>query len=174
MDKLAQNLSQYAAYHLSRKNIMTHIIGIPLIVASIILLLARVQFILLGWDISLAHLMIALSCLFYLRLDIVLGSVLLMVFVLFLLMLSPIAQMPTLIWLSSVLGLFIIGWIFQFIGHYFEKMKPAFFDDIKGLLIGPLFIAAELLFMLGYKPNLQQQVQYQAVQLRRQLQQKIR
>lgn len=43
MDKLTQNLSQYGAYHLSKKNVATHIVGVPLIVTSVILLFARWQ-----------------------------------------------------------------------------------------------------------------------------------
>ena len=42
----------------------------------------------------------------------------------------------------------------QFIGHYFEGRKPAFVDDLTGLIIGPLFVAAELGFMLGLREPL--------------------
>lgn len=35
-----------------------------------------------------------------------------------------------------VLGLFIIGWILQFIGHYFEGKPPEFFKDWRFLLVG--------------------------------------
>ncbi|MDN5541554.1 MAG: DUF962 domain-containing protein, partial [Acinetobacter sp.] len=35
MSKLEKLLSQYAAYHLDHKNIVTHFVGIPLIVFSI-------------------------------------------------------------------------------------------------------------------------------------------
>lgn len=48
-------------------------------------------------------------------------------------------------------------------------MKPAFFDDLKGLLIGPIVVLAEIMFKLGYRPNLKKEVTAQAVQLRRQL-----
>ncbi|WP_116387011.1 Mpo1-like protein, partial [Cupriavidus oxalaticus] len=39
--------------------------------------------------------------------------------------------------------------IIQFIGHYYEGRKPAFVDDLAGLLIGPLFLVAETAFALG-------------------------
>lgn len=35
---------------------------------------------------------------------------------------------------------FVIAWIFQFIGHKIEGKKPSFFDDVRFLLIGPLFV----------------------------------
>lgn len=34
------------------------------------------------------------------------------------------------------LGLFIVGWIFQFVGHIFEGKAPAFFSDPRFLLVG--------------------------------------
>lgn len=39
------------------------------------------------------------------------------------------------IWASS-LALFTVGWILQFIGHYFEKKPPEFFKDWRFLLVG--------------------------------------
>ena len=37
------------------------------------------------------------------------------------------------------------------------------------VLIGPIFVLAETMFKLGYRPNLKKEVIAQAVQLRRQL-----
>jgi uncharacterized membrane protein YGL010W len=34
------------------------------------------------------------------------------------------------------LGLFVIGWILQFIGHYFEGKPPEFLKDPRFLLVG--------------------------------------
>jgi uncharacterized membrane protein YGL010W len=36
-------------------------------------------------------------------------------------------------------GLFVLGWILQFIGHAFEGNKPSFFSNPVYLLIGPLW-----------------------------------
>ncbi len=33
-------------------------------------------------------------------------------------------------------ALFVIGWVFQFVGHYFEKKPPEFFKDWRFLLVG--------------------------------------
>jgi uncharacterized membrane protein YGL010W len=32
--------------------------------------------------------------------------------------------------------LFIVGWIFQFVGHYFEGKPPEFFSDYRFLFVG--------------------------------------
>lgn len=34
------------------------------------------------------------------------------------------------------LGLFVLGWILQFIGHAFERKEPEFFHDWRFLLVG--------------------------------------
>ncbi len=39
------------------------------------------------------------------------------------------------VWKIS-LSLFIVGWILQFIGHYFEGKPPEFFKDWRFLLVG--------------------------------------
>lgn len=39
------------------------------------------------------------------------------------------------LWRVAV-GLFVIGWIFQFIGHYFEGKPPEFMKDWRFLFVG--------------------------------------
>ena len=46
------------------------------------------------------------------------------------------------IWLG--LGVFVVAWIGQFVGHKIEGKKPSFFEDLLFLLIGPLWIAKRL------------------------------
>lgn len=43
-----------------------------------------------------------------------------------------------LFWIA--LGVFVVAWIGQFIGHHVEGKRPSFTDDIFFLLIGPLWI----------------------------------
>ena len=47
--------------------------------------------------------------------------------------LAGIAFRPLLWW---ALGLFVLGWIFQFVGHAFERKEPEFFHDPRFLLVG--------------------------------------
>ncbi len=37
---------------------------------------------------------------------------------------------------------FVVAWVGQFIGHKIEGAKPSFFEDLRYLLIGPLFVLA--------------------------------
>ncbi len=38
------------------------------------------------------------------------------------------------------LAVFVLAWIGQFIGHHIEGAKPAFFEDLQFLLIGPIWL----------------------------------
>jgi uncharacterized membrane protein YGL010W len=71
---------------------------------------------------------------------------------------ADLAVQSTAVWLSSGVGLFVIGWIIQFVGHYYEGRKPAFVDDVMGLVIGPLFVAAEAAFLLGLRKEVEQAI----------------
>lgn len=70
-----------------------------------------------------------------------------------------LAQQSTLVWLSSGLAMFVIGWVIQFVGHHYEGRKPAFIDDLSGLIVGPLFVVAEVAFMLGLRQELKHEIE---------------
>ena len=40
----------------------------------------------------------------------------------------------------AALGLFVLGWIGQFVGHAIEGRRPKFFQDLTFMLIGPLWV----------------------------------
>jgi uncharacterized membrane protein YGL010W len=63
-------------------------------------------------------------------------------------------------------ALFVVGWVLQFIGHYFEGRKPAFVDDIVGLLVGPMFVVGEAMMALGLLGRLHRAIDRQAGPLR--------
>ena len=65
-------------------------------------------------------------------------------------------------WLAWGLGFFIAGWLIQFVGHWYEGKKPAFVDDLIGLLVGPMFVVAELLFALGWGKDLLAEIERRA------------
>ena len=155
MKSLADHLSNYAAYHRDRRNIATHFVGIPMIVLGVATLLARPA-IDLGGGVALAPIApVTLGAiLFYLALDVRLGLTMAA------LMIAAMAQgtwfgaQSTSLWLGAGLGLFVVGWVIQFVGHIYEGKKPAFVDDLIGLLVGPLFVVTEAGFALGLRKDL--------------------
>ena len=49
-------------------------------------------------------------------------------------------------------GLFLGGWVLQFVGHYlFEKNSPKFFGDPFHLIVGVLWVAIEWAQLLGIR-----------------------
>jgi uncharacterized membrane protein YGL010W len=167
MKSLVDQLSNYADYHRSARNIATHLVGIPVIVLAVIALLSRPGFMVAGMALSPAVLVAAATLLYYLRLDIAMGLVMTVLFALGLWFGSYAAALDTASWLIFGVGGFVVGWLIQFIGHYFEGRKPAFMDDVMGLAIGPLFVVAEVLFKLGFFTGLQQQIEARSGPVRR-------
>ena len=47
------------------------------------------------------------------------------------------------------LALFVITWVFQFVGHNIEGKKPSFLEDLQYLLVGPIFLLGKLFRRLG-------------------------
>lgn len=162
MKSLVDHLSQYAAYHRDRRNIASHFIGIPLIVVAVAVLLSRPQWPLAGLWLSPAVLLALASAGFYLRLEIRLGVLMSLLLGLSVWLGNVMAQQSTGVWLGSGVGLFVIGWAIQFVGHYYEGRKPAFVDDVTGLIVGPLFVVAELAFLLGLRHDLQRAIEERA------------
>ncbi len=151
MKTLTDQLANYAAYHRDRRNIATHLVGIPLIFVAVTVLLARPAVDLMGGSVSPAWLVALLAGGYYLWLDARLGLVMVAELAGALWVAQALAAQPTAVWLSWGLGLFVVGWIIQFVGHAFEGRKPAFVDDVMGLVIGPLFVTAEVVFALGLR-----------------------
>lgn len=48
-------------------------------------------------------------------------------------------------------AVFVVAWIFQFVGHRIEGKKPSFFEDLQYLLVGPLFVLSKVFLRLGVR-----------------------
>ncbi len=151
MSAATELMTKYAAYHRDRRNIATHFVGIPLIVFAVGILLARPNIAVAGWPVTPATALWAASALWYLtRGNLVLGLAVSLANLALILAALPLAQLHTAAWLAWGLGTFVVGWVIQFVGHYYEGKKPAFVDDLRGLLVGPMFVTGEALFALGW------------------------
>lgn len=162
MKTLEDQLSQYAAYHRDRRNIATHFVGIPLIVLGITALLSRPVFDVGGASVSMAVVVAVASAAYYLRLNVRLGLLMAALLALSVWFGAWAGTHSTSTWLSIGIGCFVVGWVFQFVGHFWEGRKPAFMDDVMGLIIGPLFVVAEALFAIGLLPHLREAVEARA------------
>ncbi|HZW13280.1 MAG TPA: Mpo1-like protein [Noviherbaspirillum sp.] len=127
-------LAKYAESHLNPTNELIHIVCIPAIVFSFLGLL---------WALHpLAALGLTLASLvYYFRLSVPFAFGMLLMSGAMLWILSVLPQDEV---LAVSLVVFVIAWIGQFIGHKIEGKKPSFFDDLRFLLIGPLFVLSFL------------------------------
>jgi len=127
-------LARYGESHRNPVNELIHIICIPAIVFSLLGIL---------WAIhpAVALLVVAgalayyatLSRPFALGMGVMAGT-----------MLVLLAMLPDGAVLPTSIGVFVAAWIGQFIGHHIEGRKPSFFDDLRFLLIGPLYVLSIL------------------------------
>jgi uncharacterized membrane protein YGL010W len=133
-----QRLVEYGRFHATPGNVACHWIGIPTIVMAVFGMLARVPIASVGdFTLTAAELLIAFSLVYYLRLDIGLAAWMLPVVAVF----DVLGRMLP---FEVNVAAFVIGWIFQFVGHaVYEKRRPAFMEDLASLLIGPLFLLAK-------------------------------
>lgn len=160
MRNATELLSAYAAYHRDRRNIATHLVGVPLIVFGVCILLSRPAFEVAGLALTPTWLVFALSAGWYMtRGAPALGLVTSALIAAMTAAGAAIAAGATATWLALGIGLFVVGWAIQFVGHHYEGRKPAFVDDVTGLMIGPMFVVAEVMFALGWNRQLLAEVE---------------
>jgi uncharacterized membrane protein YGL010W len=132
-------LAKYAESHRNTVNEIIHIVCIPAIVFSLLGLVWAVHPLA---AVGLA--LVSMAYYFMLSVPFALGMALMSGAMLWVLWLVP----QDLVWQVSI-AVFVIAWIGQFVGHEFEGRKPSFFEDLRFLLIGPLFVLGFLYKRLG-------------------------
>lgn len=140
---------KYAESHQNSTNELIHWICVPLIVFSLLGLVWMIpfpQFEFLGQYktfFNWASFLIAFAMYYYYTLSPVLFFMMIWVIGL---MSFGIVQLEyweatggPAVWLVCLI-IFVLAWVGQFIGHKIEGKKPSFLDDIKFLLIGPIWL----------------------------------
>lgn len=127
-------LARYAESHRHPLNEAIHCLCVPAIVLSLLGLL---------WAATplLAVVVVIASLVYYLTLSPAFAFGMLAMAGAMLLILS---RLPAASVLPASVAIFVVAWIGQFIGHKIEGKKPSFFEDLRFLLIGPLFVLSLL------------------------------
>ncbi len=127
-------LARYGESHRNPVNELIHIVCIPAIVFSLLGILWALHpaVALLMVAAALAY-YVTLSRTFALGMGVMAGAMLLL-----------LAMLPDGTVLPTSIGVFVAAWLGQFVGHHIEGKKPSFFDDLRFLLIGPLFVLSIL------------------------------
>ncbi len=152
MRRVDQWLAEYGESHRHPLNKRLHWICVPVILWCVIALLWSIP---AGngrhWLLNWAALVAAATLVYYavLSLPLALGAAPFFV--------AMLASMPLIerlriapVWRIAAV-LFVIAWIGQFIGHRIEAKRPSFFQDVVFLLIGPLWLLADLYRRLGIR-----------------------
>ena len=127
-------LARYAESHRNHTNEIIHFVCIPLIVLSLLGILWAVHPV-----VAIAATLASLY--YYTRLS---RQFAIGMGVMSAVMLGILALMPDMTVLPASIAIFVVAWIGQFVGHKIEGKKPSFFEDLRFLLIGPLFVLSFL------------------------------
>ena len=154
-DFFRRQLARYASVHRSGRNKATHFVGIPVIVFSLLLILALWRIHPGGREVSMALVVGALGVVGWMALDLVIGlimgAIMLPAWYGAEALAGALGPSSTIV---AFLVLFASGWVLQFIGHHYEGKRPALADNIFQGFIGPMFLVAETLVASGYRADL--------------------
>ena len=144
-------LDQYSADHRNATNQWIHLLCVPAIVWSVTAVLWTIpvpEGLLRPGAIAAFAMVAALA--WYWRLSRKLWVGIAIAFVLFAWLDWWIARRFGMrMLLLSGIGVFVVAWIGQFIGHIYEGHRPSFFTDLVFLLVGPMWTLRKLYQRLG-------------------------
>ena len=156
MTKLDSLFSEYGESHQNVTNQLIHWIFVPLIFLSVIGLMWDVKLgvsldFLGGEPLNAAMILTALAFAYYLNLSFSISVGMLAVSGFGLLVCYLFGEdLPMSVWKISLI-IFIVSWIFQFVGHKIEGKKPSFFKDLQFFMLGPMWVLAKLYKKFGIK-----------------------
>jgi uncharacterized membrane protein YGL010W len=164
MKTLEEQMSFYQRYHRNPKNRLMHFFGVPLIMFSLFVLLGLARIEVGGISVSAASLLAVAVLGYYFRLDAALALAMTIFSGALLIVAHRVAAEGTIVALIVFAACFAAGWILQLIGHVFEGRRPALVDNLFQVLIAPIFLMAEVFFVLGYKRDVAERVEQLAAQ----------
>ena len=127
-------LAKYSESHLNHANEIIHFVCVPVIVFSLLGMI--------WWIHPVAAVAVSIAALaYYFKLAPAFAVGMLVMSALMLVLLGLMPQQAI---LPLSIAIFVLAWIGQFIGHKIEGKKPSFLDDLRFLLIGPLFVLSFL------------------------------
>jgi uncharacterized membrane protein YGL010W len=152
--KIDQLLSEYGESHQNATNKLIHWICVPAIMFSLLGLLYTIPFLternmFANW----AAVFIGITLLYYATLSIPIFLGFILVGGLMVMGNHYLFEMlnPAIPYVFVCLGIFVVAWIGQFIGHNIEGKKPSFLKDLQFLLIGPAWLLHFIYKNVGVK-----------------------
>jgi uncharacterized membrane protein YGL010W len=143
MKPVQQWIDEYGESHQHPHNKVLHWICVPIIVLSLVGLLWSIPvpgaFAAISPVLNWGTVLLLAGLIYYFAMSwtLALGMVVFVALVIGALL--WLDQLPVSLWILCV-GLFVLAWIGQFIGHHYEGKRPSFFKDLQFLMIGPLWL----------------------------------
>ncbi|KAG9317643.1 hypothetical protein JVU11DRAFT_1854 [Chiua virens] len=165
-----KQLAFYGAYHSHPINVLIHIFGVPALLWSALVLATRIpspSFLPSVHHVFSDYLVFdlntpAITTAFYLTYYLILDSTAAILYApqMILSLLSATAYAYRSNGIRDAVIVQVVSWVAQFLGHGLaEGRAPALLDNIVGaFVLAPFFVHLELLFKLGYRPELQKQL----------------
>ncbi|KAI9574494.1 hypothetical protein HD554DRAFT_43369 [Boletus coccyginus] len=167
---IRKQLTFYGSYHSHPVNVAIHIVCVPALLWSALVLgtripsppfLPSVHYVFnnyLVFEMNTPALVTVFYLLYYLLLDP--AAAILYAPQLSLSLLSAMAYAHRPDGIRDAVIVQVVSWIAQFLGHGLaEGRAPALLDNVFGaFVLAPFFVHLELLFMLGYRPELHKQL----------------
>jgi uncharacterized membrane protein YGL010W len=152
MQTLDEQLAHYAAHHTKKSTKITHLIGIPAIILGLMILFSWISIDFFGrYTVAFSWFLVLGSIVYYFMLDKKICIYMGVIFILLNIVTNwCTGATPTTASIITFIILFVGGWAIQFMGHGFEKNKPAFLDGALQILIAPVFILFEVAKMSGF------------------------
>ncbi|TAQ84422.1 hypothetical protein B7494_g7256 [Chlorociboria aeruginascens] len=159
---LEKQLCFYGSYHHNPVNIAIHMTCVPLILATGLLLATNTPTlnVLPNLPLNFGTIGAILYSGFYILLEPVAGTVLLPLIVGWAAYSNHLTTSAPDVTNKTAIVVFVVAWVAQFVGHgVFEGRAPALLDNlVQAFVLAPFFVFMELLFMFGYRPELQKRV----------------
>jgi uncharacterized membrane protein YGL010W len=152
--KIDQLLSEYGESHQNATNKLIHWICVPAIMFSLLGLFYTIPFFVeRGLFSNWAAVFIGITLLYYATLSIPIFLGFILVGGLMVMGNHYLFEMlnPAIPYVFVCLGIFLVAWIGQFIGHNIEGKKPSFLKDLQFLLIGPAWLLHFIYKNVGVK-----------------------
>lgn len=155
MPSLSQQLHLYAAYHQDPRNKLTHFFGVPLIVFALFVAFGWFRLVdAPNWPVSGATVFCLLVFVYYLCLDRQVALLQAPFSLALLAIADRVSLLPFGTSFAVFAAAFVAGWAIQLFGHFLEGRRPALADNFFQIFNAPLFLAAEVVTLLGYRPDL--------------------
>ncbi|KAJ7095103.1 hypothetical protein B0H15DRAFT_828085 [Mycena belliarum] len=163
-------LTFYGAYHSNKVNVLIHVIFVPILLWSFQVMASQIPvpaFVPaihhsfsdhLVFDLNYSAIHAALYLVYYLALEPIAALLYIPQLVLSLLTATAYSRSSGHIVRAGILHA--SSWVAQFLGHgVAEKRAPALFDNLIGaVVLAPFFVHLEILFKLGYRPEMHKQL----------------